>query len=385
MHLDDELGRRLQALRNRALLRVPPLVAPLSFPEALVDGRRAIVFSSNDYLGFTAADDPPHSLVGSGASRLVSGTHPTHVETEHALASYVGLEAALLFSSGYAANVGALSALVGRHDIVFSDRLNHASLIDGIRLSRATPHVYPHCDLARLDALLRAPRPSGARAWVVSDALFSMDGDLPDLAHLRHLCDRHGAYLYLDEAHSLGIVGPQGRGACAEAGIVPDVLVGAFGKAFGLAGAFVAGSAVLRSYLENRARSYAFSTAPPAALARLIAQRTRELEAADARRARLARYTETLRSTLRAQGWSVPPGRSPIVPVLVGEPDATMALSAQLLERGFYVRGIRPPTVPEGTSRLRIVPTAAHTPEQIEGLLRAFAALRVSHPPTEAG
>lgn len=348
-----------------------------------IEGRPITVFCSNDYLGLggsplvrAAKDGLAQDGVGAAASRLISGTHPVHLRAEDSLASWVGAPAALLFSTGYAANVGALSALLGRDDVAFSDRLNHASLIDGLRLSRARVHVYEHSRPAHLRELLRRHRAEGRRALIVSDSLFSMDGDLADPVALRSLADEYDAGLYVDEAHALGVMG-EGRGWCHHHGVRPDVLMGTLGKAFGVAGAFVAGSAALRSWLENRARSYVFSTAPPPALCHAIITSVRRVQEGQELRERVLRHAEVLRSRLRGAGWRVPEGRSMIVPILIGDPERTMRLSASLLERGFFVQGIRPPTVPEGTSRLRLVPTAAHTDAQIEGLLRAFDELEV--------
>ena len=384
--VERDFEDRLAALSEAGLLRRPRLVSGAG-TRVLVDGRSAINFSSNDYLGLAshprlvglaalAPDDDP--AVGAGASRLISGTRPAHLAAERRLARLVGRPAALLFSTGYAANVGALSAILEPGDVAFSDALNHASLIDGLRLSRALVQVYPHRDLDRLEALLRARRHEGRRAWIVTDALFSMDGDLAPLAALRALADAYDAGLFVDEAHSLGVC--SGSGACADARVVPDALVGTLGKAFGLAGAFVAGSAALRTLLENRARSYVFSTAPPPALAEAILVAADLVEQADERRATARAHADRLRDELGRQGWEVPPGDGPIVPVPLGTPGGAMRASSRLLERGYFVRGIRPPTVPAGTSRLRIVPTAIHTEPEIDGLLESMGELRALAP-----
>ena len=388
MSVEDDFEDRVRELASTGLLRRPRLISG-DGARVRVDGRPAICFCSNDYLGLashprlaalasSAYEDG--STVGSGASRLISGTRPAHLAAERALAHLVQRPAALLFSSGYAANVGALSAILERGDVVFSDALNHASLIDGMRLSRADIHIYPHRDLAALESLLRQHRPSARRAWIVTDAIFSMDGDRAPLAELRALADAHEAGLFVDEAHSLGVVAA--GGACLDANIVPDVLVGTLGKAFGLAGAFVAGSNALRSLLENRARSYVFSTATPPALAQAILVAVDLVADASERRETVLRHAKRLRIALRGQGWAIPDGDSPILPVPIGGTEATMEASAQLLERGFFVRGIRPPTVRPGTSRLRVVPTAIHTDAEIEGLIEAMAGLRALRPST---
>ncbi|MCA9609266.1 MAG: 8-amino-7-oxononanoate synthase [Myxococcales bacterium] len=383
MAFEDDLRARLRVLSERGLLRQPPVLAGESRASAQTDAGTILVFCSNDYLGLADHPTLAEALrqassihgIGAGASRLISGSHPAHLEAEAALAGWVKLPAALLFSTGYAANVGALSSLLGREDVAFSDRLNHASLIDGLRLSRANVHVYDHGDLGHLGRLLRAHRSAGRRALIVTDTLFSMDGDLADLQGLRDLADEHDAALYVDEAHALGVLGA-GRGACHDVGVVPDVLVGTLGKAAGVMGAFAAGSPAIRAFLENRARSYVFSTAPPPAIAATITAAVDLVRSADDRRARVLEHAARVRTHLATRGWSVMPGASPIIPVLIGDPQLTMRLSEALLERGFFVQGIRPPTVPVGTSRLRIVPTAAHTPEQVGGLLAAFDGLR---------
>ena len=383
MPIPDLVRRELAALEQAGLLRRPRLVEGLGSSRVRIDGRSVVVFCSNDYLGLSA--DPrliaaghaaldAHGM-GAGASRLVSGTRPTHLGAERALAELVDMPASLLFSSGYAANVGALSALLDRNDVAFSDRLNHASLIDGLRLSRATVHVYDHADTEDLERRLRERRADGRRAWVVSDTVFSMDGDLAPLRRLRELCDRYDAGLFLDEAHALGAIGA-GRGLAHHLGVQADALVGTLGKSAGVAGAFVAGSSELRALLENRARSYVFSTAIPPFLAAIIEEAAGLIRGAGEARARLAEHARKIRGALVKQGWSVPrEGVTPIIPILVGDPGRTMELSARLLERGFFVQGIRPPTVPPGTSRLRLVPTAAHTGEQVAALLDALAEL----------
>ncbi len=382
--MDDALKEELESLRARGLYRAPRALGSAHLPVARFDGRDAISLSSNDYLGLaghpllaeTLGEAARRHGVGSGASRLISGNHRAHLECEARLARFVGTESALLFSSGYAANVGVLSALVGPEDIVFSDALNHASIIDGCRLSKAEVVVYPHRDTTALDALLKVHRPRARRAIVVTDAIFSMDGDRADLVALRELATRHDAWLFVDEAHALGVVGPHGRGLSAAVGVTPEIRVGTLGKAFGVLGAFVAGSAPLIDLLQNRARSFVFSTASPPALAAAILAATDLVENADDRRARLFHHASRLRRELRGLGYEVLGDDTPIVPVLIGDADATMALSAALFERGIFAHGIRPPTVAEGTSRIRLVPMAVHEDADIDRVVEAFAALR---------
>ncbi len=294
-----------------------------------------------------------HSGAGAGASRLIYGTKPEHLRAEHALSTWLQTEASLLFSSGYAANVGTLQALAGPDDLIVSDALNHASIIDGCRLSRATVRVVPHLDLAAAERALSAG--AHRQRFLVTESYFSMDGDSPDLGALRRICDRNDAALIVDEAHALGVFGPAGRGLCAAANVVPDVLVGTLGKALGLHGAFVAGSALLRTWLWNRARSFVFSTAPSPLLVALVPERVGTAAAADAPRQRLAAHAQQLRDRLRSAGLNVPEhSHGPIVPVLVGDPARALAARDALAQRGVRAQAIRPPTVPPGTARLRL-------------------------------
>ncbi|WP_438025312.1 aminotransferase class I/II-fold pyridoxal phosphate-dependent enzyme [Sorangium sp. So ce233] len=360
-HLQDELSE----LNRAGLLRTPPVAAA---PAGM------LVLCSNDYLGYAglpwlSADD---AASGAGASRLVSGTHEAHLIAERELAAWLGTEAALLFSSGYAANVGTLAALARPGDVIVSDALNHASIIDGCRLSRATVEVVRHGDLASVEGALA--RAGGARRrWVVTESLFSMDGDTPDLHGLRELCDRHDAALIVDEAHALGVCGPRGAGLCAEAGVRPDVFVGTLGKSLGLHGAFVAGSSTLRTYLWNRARSFVFSTGISPMVALATVDRVRRAAADDAGRARLAMVTDRLRSGLRELGARLLPGSSgPILPWVLESPGVAVEMSQRLARQGVLVQAIRPPTVPAGTSRLRITSSASLSETDVERALAGF-------------
>lgn len=330
--------------------------------------------SSNDYLGLARWVVSRETLNGmeglshgSGASRLIHGTREAHEELERELAEWVGLPRALLFTSGYAANVGLIAALGAPGTLLVSDALNHASIIDGCRLSKADVRVVPHLDLGAVE---RALRESSAKVrWVVTESYFSMDGDGPDLRALAALCEREGAGLVVDEAHALGVFGPEGGGRCAEAGVVPDVLVGTFGKAVGLHGAFIAGTERLRSFLWNRARSFVFSTAPSPILARLALFHVKHLRQAEVERERLYSLTEAVRNTLQERGQPVLHGSfGPIVPVLTGSNERALEAARQLRTQGILTQAIRPPTVPPGTARLRVTVTAAHSPAQIQRL-----------------
>ena len=309
--LTQWVRRQLAARAEQGLLRQPFALEPPAGPRVRTpEGRTLRLFCSNDYLGLAAhpalrealAEGARRFGAGSGASRLVSGHLTVHEQAEAALADLVGLPAALLFSSGYAANASSIPALAGRDDLVFSDRLVHASLIDGCRLSRATVHVYEHGDADHLERLLRAHRHQGRHAWVVTDSLFSMDGDAAPLPALRRLCDDYDAWLYVDEAHALGVLGPRGGGLCRREGVRPDVLVGTLGKALGLWGAFVAAAPPVVQWLWQRARGFVFSTAVPPALAFAVPEAVRLCRRADAARNRLLTMAGRLRESLRDLG-----------------------------------------------------------------------------------
>jgi 8-amino-7-oxononanoate synthase len=372
----------LEALSAVDRLRQLRVTQPTGPARALVDGRPVVVFCSNDYLGLAsdpelaraAADGARRWGAGAGASRLITGTLPVHVEAEEKLARFMGTEGAVLFPSGYHANLGVFSAFVREGDVVHSDALNHASLIDGCRLSRASVRVYPHCDVAALDRAL-AESPKSGRSWVVSETLFSMDGDAPDLCALAAVAQRHGAFLVADEAHSLGAVGPQGRGSCAELGVTPDLCIGTLGKAFGCSGAFVGGAREATELLANRARSFVFTTAVPPAVAAAVSRAVELVEAAEDRRAHLRVLEARARRALRDIGFPTPSVRGPILPIVLGDEARTMAASEALLQLGYFVQGIRPPTVPVGSSRLRLTLSAAHSPGDIDGLCAALASV----------
>jgi 8-amino-7-oxononanoate synthase len=347
-----------------------------------IDGREAANFSSNNYLGL--ADHPALAAAaaaaatafgtGSGASRLIAGTLEPHRELERVLSSTYAWPAALLFNSGYHANVGLLSALAEDGDVIFSDRLNHASLIDGARLSRARVEIFAHADLADLERRLIAS--PGRRRLIVTDSVFSMDGDCADLGALRTLADQHAAALIVDEAHSFGVLGPHGQGACAANHVRPDVVMATFSKALGGFGAFVAGSTMLVEYLLNHARSFVFTTAlPPATVAASTAAiHIVASSEGDLLRDRLAANIQRFRGGLAHLGLlAAGSGDSPIFPVHVGDDDRVMRLSDALLERGVFAQGIRPPTVPAGTARLRFSLMATHHPHQIDLALTALA------------
>ena len=347
-----------------------------------LDGRSLLNFASNDYLGL--ASDPRvieaaasasriHGW-GSGASPLVSGWREPHEALASALADFEKTQAVALFPSGFAANLGTIVALVGPGDAVYLDRLNHACLVDGARLSKAKLRVYPHNDLNRLETILSRDRGKFRRSMIATDGVFSMDGDLAPLRDLADLADRFGAMLLVDEAHGTGVFGENGRGASEYHGVSDrvDIKVGTLSKALGSVGGFVAGSRRLVDWLIHRARPLVYSTGLPASAAAAASQALEILQNEPWRRSRLAELSTMFREALPALEWPEPAMGGPIVPVIVGDPGRALELASRLRDRGCLVPAIRPPTVPEGTARLRISLTAAHTPEDLQGLREAL-------------
>jgi glycine C-acetyltransferase/8-amino-7-oxononanoate synthase len=377
-----DVAERLGELRESGLYRRLRLVEGQQGARVTLDGRPVLLLCSNDYLGLAghprvreaAAEAAMKWGAGAGASRLIAGNMQPHGALEERLAAFEGYEAALLFGSGYLANVGTIAALAGRGEVVFSDELNHASIIDGCRLSRAETFVYRHCDVEHLAWGLNKAGKRGS--LIVSDGLFSMDGDVAPLAKLLELARRHGCRLMVDEAHATGALGSGGRGSVAAAGLSGevDVVMGTLGKALGSYGAYVCASHELADYLLNTARSFIFSTAlpPPTVAAALAALKL--LEAEPQRVHRLAANAETLRRSLAAEGLPVGDAGSQIVPVTLGDPEQAMALCERALERGIFAQGIRPPTVPLGSSRLRFTVMATHEPAELEAAARSVGA-----------
>jgi len=357
-------------------------------PGALIEieGRRLVDFASNDYLGLAMETRPARSAAhlmtgdgtGAGAARLISGTHPLHLALERALARFMRAPAALLFSSGYAANLGALPALAGRDDVVYSDALNHASLIDGCRLSRAGVRIFPHGDLGALERLLAADEGLPGARWIVVEGVYSMEGDLFPLDGLVRIARDYGARIYLDDAHAVGVLGAEGRGSPEIFGVEGevDVVLGTLGKAFGAAGAFVTGSEELREWLLNRARTFVYSTAPSPVVAAAALENLRAAEAEPERRRRLATNARRFRQGLVQVGRPVAAdGPGHITGILVGDSGETLRTASALEARGFLVGAIRPPSVLPGTARLRVGLSSEHTNEQVEGLLGALSEL----------
>lgn len=337
---------------------------------------------SNDYLGLSGDPRLAHAVmnavaesgrVGSGGSRLLGGNAEEWEQTEAEFAEFAGVDAALYFSSGYAANLGLLTSLLRPRDLVFSDELNHASLIDGMRLSGARKVIYPHNDLAQLEEALASHRSDPAAKLIVTESLFSMEGDRAPLAKLLELSRRFGAELVVDEAHAVGVFGPQGRGLAAEAGIERELLaiVHTCGKALGSAGAFVCSGRMLRELLVNRARTFIFSTASPPYLAHQIRAAVAAARAMDAERNYLHAISRKLRDGLRGEGFDVLASDSQIVPVIAGTNEAALSWAESLRDDGFAVRAIRPPTVPAGRARLRFSLTATLAESDVDHLQRS--------------
>ncbi len=369
-----EVAERLEELRNRGLYRRLRLVHGPQGPRVLLGGRPVLLLCSNNYLGLAdhprvraaAAEAAMRWGAGAGASRLISGTMEPHRSLEVRLAEFNGYEAALLFGSGYLANTGTIAALAGAGEVVFSDQLNHASIVDGCRLSRAETVVYRHCDL---DHLAWGLKRAGERAsLIVTDGLFSMDGDVAPLTQLLELARRHGCRLMVDEAHATGALGPGGRGSVAEAGLSGevDIVVGTLGKALGSYGAYVCANAETIDLLLNTARPFVFSTAPapPAVGAATVALEL--LRSPPHRVDRLQANAARLRSAFAAEGLSPGRSRTQVVPIEVGDAERTMELCELVLERGVFAQGIRPPTVPEGSSRLRFTVMSTHRAGELE-------------------
>lgn len=389
-----DFAAELENRKQAGLYRTRRLISGPQQPELVSDGVPLLSFCSNDYLGLAshpeiiraATDAMPHTGLGGAASHLICGHHDGHHQLEARLAEFTGRSSALFFSTGYMANMGVISALAGRGDTIFSDRLNHASIIDGCILSRARVRRYPHSDMAALADMLAV---TGGHKLVVTDGVFSMDGDIAPLKELAALCRAHDALLVVDDAHGVGVIGPRGRGSVAELGLsekdVP-VLIGTLGKAVGTSGAFVAGPTMLMDYLVQKARTYIYTTAMPPAIALATCASLDLIERENSRRSHLQSLIEHFRREATALGYELMPSRTPIQPIMVGDNWTALALSQALEQKGLMVTAIRPPTVPEGEARLRVTLSAAHSTADLEKLLTALAECRpmLKRPSAEA-
>ncbi|MFA6013801.1 MAG: 8-amino-7-oxononanoate synthase [Gallionellaceae bacterium] len=375
-----QLQTALDERKTRGLLRSRRTLSSPQTPHIVVDGISYLAFSSNDYLGL--ANHPQLITVlqqgaqqwgvGAGAAHLVNGHFVPHHEAEQQLATFVGKPAALLFSTGYMANLGVVQGLVGRGDSVFADKLNHASLNDAMLLSRANIKRYRHGDLQQLTQLLEQT-PSG-RKLIITDAVFSMDGDVAPLPELLALCEQHDAWLYVDDAHGFGVLGEQGRGSLAHFGLSSPriIYMATLGKAAGVSGAFVAAPEVVINTLINQSHSYVYTTASPPALAVALIQSLKLIAHGDDLRAHLQQLIKQLREGLVGLPWQLMPSATAIQPLLIGDNLQALQLSEALRERGIWVAAIRPPTVPQGTARLRITLSAAHCAADVDQLIEAL-------------
>ncbi len=392
----SEIEARLAELEQLGLHRRLRLISGPQGPRVLLDGKPVLLLCSNNYLGLAdhprvreaAAEAAMRWGVGAGASRLVSGTMTIHRRLEERLAEWEGSESCVLFGSGYLANMGVIGALAGKGDTVFSDELNHASIIDGARLSKAQVVVYRHADSEHLQWCLRRHGGQG-RGLIVTDAVFSMDGDVAPLQDIVELAQEHGARTIVDEAHATGLLGPGGRGAVAAAGLQGevDVLVGTLSKSLGSYGAYVCTSAEMSDYLINTSRSLIFSTAPgPPAIAGALAA-LELLQERPHRVERLHAAARALRGALAKEGFPVEPSEMPIVPLVVGEERDALRMCQAALTKGVFAQAIRPPTVPAGTSRLRLAAMASHTPVELRQAAKTLgeAARTLGLDPTKMG
>jgi glycine C-acetyltransferase/8-amino-7-oxononanoate synthase len=373
----SDIAERLDEIRDRGLYRKLRLISGPQGPRVLLDGRPVLLLCSNNYLGLAdhprvreaAADAAMRYGVGAGASRLVSGNMTIHRRLEEQLAHFKGTPSCVVFGSGYLANTGVVSALARDGDVVFSDALNHASIVDGCRLARAETFVYDHCDMEHLEWGLQEA--GGRGSLIVTDGVFSMDGDVAPLAEIVELAQRYDARVMVDDAHGVGAVGPEGRGAVADAGVEDevDIVIGTLGKSLGSYGAYACCDRTMAKYLVNTARSLIFSTAlPPPAVAGALAALELLVEQPE-RVFKLQRNARLLRQELADEGIDIQ-SETQILPIVIGSASAAVAASERLLERGIFAQAIRPPTVPEGTSRLRLAVMASHSAAELKPAAR---------------
>lgn len=386
MNIGNELLQELEELRSSHLHRTLRRVASEQAPRIIMDGRQCINLCSNNYLGLAnhpalkeaAAAAVQKYGAGAGASRLVTGNMEIHEMLEKATSEFKGTEDALLFNTGYMANAGLIQSLAGDGDAIFSDELNHASIIDGCRLSRAQVFIYRHRDAEHLRSLILQSAVQGhyRRLVIITDGVFSMDGDIAPLTDLLNVADEYGAILLVDDAHATGVLGRSGRGSFEHfgTGSSPSLIqMGTYSKALGSFGAYVAGTSLLRDYLINRARAFIYTTAlPPSVIAASMAA-LNVLKADGMLLARLRENMMMLRDGLTALGYNILQGETPIIPVFTGDIERTLLLSQRLFEAGICATAIRPPTVPEGRCRIRTTVTAGHSSEDIGQCIEVFS------------
>ncbi|MEW6025731.1 MAG: 8-amino-7-oxononanoate synthase [Planctomycetota bacterium] len=375
------LQEEMTELNREGLLRKPRVISDIDGVRVKIEGRWYVSFCSNDYLGLAQHPALKQAMIkatkefgaGAGAARLLSGTTTLHHQLEREIARFKQADDALLFTSGYAANLGVITTLVKKDDIIFCDELNHASLVDAARLTKTQLHIYRHCDAAHLESLLRKSKIQSPKSkiYIITDAIFSMDGDGAPLKEIVRLAGKYKAYTIVDEAHGTGVFAKNGRGWCEAQGLGKkvNVIIGTASKALGSLGGFVSGKQVLIDYIRNKSRPFIFTTALPAGTCAATIAALKVLGSEPGLRKRLWDNTDYMKRRLEQMGYGLRNSVSPIIPILIGDTKKTVAISEALWKKGLYVPAIRPPTVPEGQSRLRITVTAMHTGKQMDGLL----------------
>ncbi len=378
--LEEFLKNSLLQIRKNKLFRELREVSTSQGARIVINGKEVVNFSSNDYLGLASHPEVIQALidsakewgVGSGAARLIVGNHSPHIQLEKFLAEFKEKEAALVFNTGYHANTGIISAIMNREGAIFSDELNHASIIDGCRLSKTEVKIFRHRDMEHLEKLLRESR--AEKKLIVTDSVFSMDGDLAPLPELVELAAKYDAAVMVDEAHATGVFGPEGRGLAFHHNLQNkiEIHMGTLGKAVGIAGGYVAGSKALIDFLINKSRSFIFTTGYPPALADAIIQALKIIKTDDKRREKLWENVKFFQKKAEELFQTEIKIESPIIPIVIGDPEDTMRISRYLFVKGFFTGAVRPPTVPPGTSRLRISLMATHTEEEVELFLNTL-------------
>ncbi|MDQ6597565.1 8-amino-7-oxononanoate synthase [Bacillus salipaludis] len=379
MEFDEWLSVRIDQTKAAGLHRKLRTMNTAPLPKMLIDGKEQIVFSSNNYLGLAynchlvyAAETILHEFgVGSSGSRLTTGHTEWHRRLEEKIAQFKQTEAALLFSSGFLANVGVLSSLPENGDVILSDQLNHASIIDGCRLSKASTVVYKHIDMDNLEEKLKETS-NFKRCFIVTDGVFSMDGTIAPLKYIISLAKRYHAYVIVDDAHATGVLGEKGRGTSEYFGVHPDVVIGTLSKAVGTDGGFVAGSQILIDFLLNHARTFIFQTAMPPAICAASYAALEIIGESDEKRRQLFSNVKRLKTNLAEMGYVVKGHLTPIIPVIIGDPKKAVIFAEKLQEKGIFAPAIRPPTVPVGESRIRLTVTSDHSSNEIDYLLKCF-------------
>ncbi|RPK08194.1 8-amino-7-oxononanoate synthase [Priestia endophytica] len=379
MSFNDELENRLSHMKEKGLYRTLKTMQSAPGTEVDIDGRKQLVCSSNNYLGLSndkrlirAAQDAIETFgIGSSGARLTTGNTSLHEQLEKKLASFKKTESALLFSSGYLANIGVLSSIPGKSDVILSDQLNHASVIDGCRLSRAHTVIYEHVNMVDLKQKLEATG-QYERRFIVTDGVFSMDGTLAPLPEIMKLAEKYKAYVIVDDAHATGVLGKTGGGTSEHFHVQPDIIIGTLSKAVGTAGGFVAGSRILIDFLRNHARTFIFQTSMSPAICAASYTALEIIEKSDEKRSRLFAAVGEITKGLKGMGFNVKGGMTPVVAVLIGSSTKAVSFSQSLQSKGIYASAIRPPTVAEGQSRIRITITSEYKDNEIERILDSF-------------